>query len=92
MLVYVTMRAADYEIFEAMLRNQSWNTVSINNTADGSLYFSLNDYADWMLWLAPLIAVSGGYPLTRTLKLSFCSRLISVNVFYSGNLVSYSSS
>jgi CubicO group peptidase (beta-lactamase class C family) len=47
----VSDRAAGYEIFEGKLRNQSWNAASINSTADGSLYFSLNDYAAWIRWM-----------------------------------------
>ena len=43
----VPNRAAGYEIYQGKIRNQSWNSASINSTADGSLYFSLNDYAAW---------------------------------------------
>jgi CubicO group peptidase (beta-lactamase class C family) len=47
----VPNRAAGYEIFQGQIRNQNWNSASINSTADGSLYFSLNDYAAWVRWL-----------------------------------------
>jgi CubicO group peptidase (beta-lactamase class C family) len=47
----VPNRAAGYEIFQSQIRNQSWNSASINSTADGSLYLSLNDYASWIRWL-----------------------------------------
>jgi CubicO group peptidase (beta-lactamase class C family) len=47
----VPNRAAGYEIFAGKPRNQSWNAATINSTADGSLYFSLTDYAAWIRWL-----------------------------------------
>jgi CubicO group peptidase (beta-lactamase class C family) len=57
----VPNRAAGYEIFEGKLRNQSWNSTSINSTADGSLYFSLNDYAAWIRWLPKEGVVTTNY-------------------------------
>jgi CubicO group peptidase (beta-lactamase class C family) len=40
-------RVAGYEIEGKELKNQSYVPQSLNSTADGSLYFSLMDYAAW---------------------------------------------
>ena len=40
-------RAAGYRIVKGELKNQEWVAPMINTTADGSLYFSINDLAKW---------------------------------------------
>src|SRR6185436_15001395 len=43
----VPHRAAGYELVDGELKNQDWVAPSINTTADGSLYLSLQDYIAW---------------------------------------------
>lgn len=40
-------RAAGYIIKDGVLKNQSWVSPSVNNTADGSLYFTVEDLTKW---------------------------------------------
>ena len=40
-------RAAGYVLKEGQLKNQLWVSPSVNNTADGSLYFTAEDLAKW---------------------------------------------
>jgi CubicO group peptidase (beta-lactamase class C family) len=40
-------RAAGYRVVKGELKNQEWVAPMINTTADGSLYFSINDLAKW---------------------------------------------
>lgn len=40
-------RAAGYRLVKGELKNQEWVAPGINTTADGSLYFSINDLAKW---------------------------------------------
>lgn len=40
-------RAAGYVLKNAALKNQQWVSPSINNTADGSLYFTIEDLVKW---------------------------------------------
>src|SRR5262249_43829120 len=40
-------RADGYEIVKGELKNQQWVAPSINTTADGSLYFSIQDLEKW---------------------------------------------
>jgi CubicO group peptidase (beta-lactamase class C family) len=40
-------RAAGYRLVKGELKNQEWVAPMINTTADGSLYFSINDLAKW---------------------------------------------
>ena len=40
-------RAAGYVLKNGALRNQQWVSPSVNNTADGSLYFTVEDLAKW---------------------------------------------
>jgi CubicO group peptidase (beta-lactamase class C family) len=43
----VPHRAAGYTLVKNELRNQGWVSPSLNTTADGALYFSLNDLLAW---------------------------------------------
>jgi CubicO group peptidase (beta-lactamase class C family) len=43
----VPNRAAGYEMVKGRLKNQAWVSPSLNTTADGSLYFSINDLIQW---------------------------------------------
>jgi CubicO group peptidase (beta-lactamase class C family) len=43
----VPNRAAGYSLVRGELNNQSWVSPSLNTTADGALYLSLNDYFAW---------------------------------------------
>lgn len=43
----VPNRAAGYVLQDGVLKNQSWVSPSLNATADGSLYFTVNDLARW---------------------------------------------
>jgi len=43
----VPNRAAGYRLVKGELRNQEWVSPSVNTTADGSLYFSITDLAQW---------------------------------------------
>lgn len=43
----VPNRAAGYRMVRGELRNQQWVSPSLNTTADGALYLSLNDYIAW---------------------------------------------
>src|SRR5438876_7311757 len=40
-------RAAGYRLVKGELKNQEWVSPSLNTTADGSLYFSILDLAEW---------------------------------------------
>ena len=43
----VPNRAAGYRLVKGELRNQEWVSPTVNTTADGSLYFSIMDLAQW---------------------------------------------
>ncbi|MCW6533177.1 serine hydrolase domain-containing protein [Sphingomonas lycopersici] len=43
----VPHRAAGYHLVDGALKNQDWVSPTMNSTADGSLYFSLNDMIAW---------------------------------------------
>jgi CubicO group peptidase (beta-lactamase class C family) len=40
-------RAAGYVLKSGVLKNQQWVSPTVNNTADGSLYFTVEDLAKW---------------------------------------------
>ena len=40
-------RAAGYRLVDGALKNQQWVAPSVNTTADGSLYFTIEDLAKW---------------------------------------------
>ena len=40
-------RAAGYRLVKGQLKNQEWVSPTVNTTADGSLYFTINDLAKW---------------------------------------------
>lgn len=40
-------RAAGYVLKDGALKNQQWVSPTVNNTADGSLYFTVEDLAKW---------------------------------------------
>jgi CubicO group peptidase (beta-lactamase class C family) len=40
-------RAAGYRLVDGVLKNQKWVAPSLNTTADGSLYFTIEDLAKW---------------------------------------------
>ncbi|HEY5766342.1 MAG TPA: serine hydrolase [Candidatus Udaeobacter sp.] len=40
-------RAAGYMLKNGALKNQAWVSPTVNNTADGSLYFTVEDLAKW---------------------------------------------
>src|SRR5580704_526590 len=40
-------RAAGYRLLQGQLKNQEWVSPTLNTTADGSLYFSIEDLAKW---------------------------------------------
>ncbi|WP_082006750.1 serine hydrolase domain-containing protein [Sphingomonas sp. ERG5] len=44
----VPHRASGYHLVNGVLKNQDWVSPSLNTTADGSLYFSLNDVIAWV--------------------------------------------
>jgi CubicO group peptidase (beta-lactamase class C family) len=43
----VPNRAAGYQLVGGRLKNQDWVSPSLNTTADGSLYFSIDDLVRW---------------------------------------------
>lgn len=43
----VPNRAAGYRLVNGQLKNQEWVAPTLNTTADGSLYFSIDDLAKW---------------------------------------------
>lgn len=43
----VPNRAAGYRLYKGNLKNQEWVSPTVNTTADGSLYFSIDDLAKW---------------------------------------------
>ncbi|MFZ1131708.1 MAG: serine hydrolase domain-containing protein [Terriglobales bacterium] len=43
----VPNRAAGYRLVKGELKNQEWVSPTVNTTADGSLYFSILDLAQW---------------------------------------------
>jgi CubicO group peptidase (beta-lactamase class C family) len=45
----VPNRAAGYELVEGEVRNQAWVSPTLNTTADGSLYLTVNDMVKWVL-------------------------------------------
>jgi CubicO group peptidase (beta-lactamase class C family) len=47
----VPNRAAGYRLVGDTLRNQEWVSPSLNTTADGSLYLTVNDLARWAMGL-----------------------------------------
>lgn len=40
-------RSAGYEFHDGVLKNQEWVSPTLNTTADGSLYFTVEDLAKW---------------------------------------------
>ena len=44
-------RAAGYRLVEQQIKNQEWVSPSLNTTADGALYFTVNDLAKWAVAL-----------------------------------------
>jgi CubicO group peptidase (beta-lactamase class C family) len=58
----VPNRAAGYRLEGRELKNQTWVAPSVNTTADGSLYLTLDDMLKWEAALA-----AGTPPLTRSL-------------------------
>jgi len=40
-------RAAGYRLVDGVLKNQQWVAPSVNTTADGSLYFTIEELAKW---------------------------------------------
>jgi CubicO group peptidase (beta-lactamase class C family) len=47
----VPNRAAGYELADGEIKNQAWVSPSLNTTADGSLYLTVNDMARWAIGL-----------------------------------------
>ncbi|HEU4525533.1 MAG TPA: serine hydrolase domain-containing protein [Gemmatimonadales bacterium] len=47
----VPNRAAGYELVDGEIRNQGWVSPSLNTTADGALYLTVNDLARWAIAL-----------------------------------------
>jgi CubicO group peptidase (beta-lactamase class C family) len=47
----VPNRATGYQLVNGQLKNQEWVAPSLNTTADGSLYLSLNDMIPWAVSL-----------------------------------------
>jgi CubicO group peptidase (beta-lactamase class C family) len=43
----VRNRSAGYQLVDGDLKNQDWVSPTLNTTADGALYLSLNDYLAW---------------------------------------------
>ena len=43
----VPNRSAGYEIVKGKLQNQAWVSPTFNSTADGALYFTINDLEHW---------------------------------------------
>ena len=44
-------RAAGYHLVDDTLKNQDWVSPSLNTTADGALYFTVHDLAQWAIAL-----------------------------------------
>ena len=47
----VPNRAAGYRLVDEQVKNQEWVSPSLNTTADGALYLTVNDLAKWALAL-----------------------------------------
>jgi hypothetical protein len=47
----VPNRAAGYRLVQGRIKNQEWVAPTLNTTADGSLYFSINDLTRWAVSL-----------------------------------------
>ncbi len=47
----VPNRAAGYQLVHDTLKNQDWVSPSLNTTADGALYFTVRDLAQWAIAL-----------------------------------------
>jgi CubicO group peptidase (beta-lactamase class C family) len=47
----VPNRAAGYRLVKGQLKNQEWVSPSLNTTADGALYLTVNDLAKWAVAL-----------------------------------------
>ena len=43
----VPNRAAGYRLLDGKIANQEWVSPTFNRTADGTLYFSVLDFAKW---------------------------------------------
>jgi CubicO group peptidase (beta-lactamase class C family) len=43
----VPNRSAGYRLVKGVIKNQEWNSPTLNTTADGSLYFTVLDLAKW---------------------------------------------
>jgi D-alanyl-D-alanine carboxypeptidase len=52
-------RAGGYELKNGTLKNQQWVSPALNNTADGSLYFTVEDLAKWADALETRKLISG---------------------------------
>ena len=65
-------RAAGYVLKNGELKNQQWVSPSVNNTADGSLYFTAEDLAKWDegLETRKLISRSGYEQMWSPVKLN----------------------
>jgi CubicO group peptidase (beta-lactamase class C family) len=65
-------RAAGYRLVEGVLKNQKWVAPSVNTTADGSLYFTIEDLAKWdeALQAEKLISHAGYEQMWSPVKLN----------------------
>jgi CubicO group peptidase (beta-lactamase class C family) len=65
-------RAAGYRLVEGVLKNQKWVAPSVNTTADGSLYFTIEDLAKWdeALQTEKLISHAGYEQMWSPVKLN----------------------
>jgi CubicO group peptidase (beta-lactamase class C family) len=65
-------RAAGYVLKNGELKNQQWVSPTVNNTADGSLYFTVEDLAKWdeALGTQKLISRASSEQMWTTVKLN----------------------
>jgi CubicO group peptidase (beta-lactamase class C family) len=65
-------RAAGYRLKEGVLKNQEWVSPSVNTTADGSLYFTVEDIAKWdeALEAGKLVSHAGYEQMRSPVKLN----------------------
>lgn len=65
-------RAAGYVLKDGVLKNQEWVSPTVNTTADGSLYFTVEDIAQWdeALTAGKLLSPAGFEQMWRPVKLN----------------------
>ncbi|MBC7367516.1 MAG: beta-lactamase family protein [Undibacterium sp.] len=63
----VPRRASGYQLVDGALKNQAWVSPILNTTADGCLYFSLNDLLAWdQAWRSQAVLKPESWAMVKT--------------------------